>query len=94
MLPEAGSPDGIAPTEKLDPAGHPDSGLLERFVRGDLSGARGRAECRMIVRHLLAGCPLCTRITRRLWRLGDFPGESDRSGGLDESNESDPTARI
>lgn len=94
MLPEAGSPDGIAPTEKLDTTGHPDSGLLERFVRGDLSGARGRAECRMIVRHLLAGCPLCTRITRRLWRLGDFPGEPDRSGGLDESNESDPPARI
>jgi hypothetical protein len=89
MLPEAGSADGIAPTEKLDPAGHPDSGLLERFVRGDLSGARGRAECRMIVRHLLAGCPVCTRITRRLWRLGDFPGEVGDAGDSDGAVGSD-----
>ena len=76
------------PAEKLEPADdlpeaterlpdHPDSRLLERFVRGDLSGPRGRAECRMIVRHLLAGCPQCTRITRRLWALGDFPKPSD-----------------
>jgi hypothetical protein len=56
--------------------GHPDAGLLERFVRGELSGASGRAECRRIVRHLLAGCPQCTRITGRLWALGDFPGEA------------------
>jgi hypothetical protein len=48
---------------------HPDTGLLERFVRGELSGASGRAECRKIVRHLLAGCPRCARITGRLWGL-------------------------
>jgi hypothetical protein len=80
MLPEAVSTDGIAPAKKLDPLldvpeedVHPGPELLERFVRGDLTGARGRAQCRTIVRHLLAGCPHCTRITRRLWALGDFP---------------------
>lgn len=55
---------------------HPDAGLLERFMRGELSGDSGRTECRMIVRHLLAGCPQCARITGRLWALGDLPGKS------------------
>ena len=58
------------------PEDHPDAGLLERFVRGELSGASGRAACRRIVRHLLAGCPQCTRITGRLWALGDLPEDS------------------
>ena len=55
---------------------HPEVSLLELFMRGELSGASGRAECRMIVRHLLTGCPQCARITGRLWGLGDLPGES------------------
>jgi hypothetical protein len=57
------------------PEDHPAAGLLERFMRGELSGDSGRTECRMIVRHLLAGCPQCARITGRLWALGDLPGE-------------------
>ncbi len=69
---------------------HPDPSLLERFMRGELSGARGRPECRIIVRHLLAGCPSCARITRRFWALGDFPAEathpSDRSDPLPPSD--------
>ena len=51
------------------PPDHPDTALLERFVRGELSGSSGRAECRRIVRHLLAGCLQCSRITGRLWTL-------------------------
>lgn len=53
--------------------GHPDPDLLERFLRGELSGPSGRPACREIVRHLLTGCPRCTGITGRLWSLGDFP---------------------
>ena len=94
MLPETGTRDGIAPAEKLEPLtralktaerphDHPDSRLLERFVRGDLSGPRGRAKCRLIVRHLLAGCPQCTRITRSLWALGDFPAADPESDASD-----------
>lgn len=52
------------------PQEHPDTSLLERFVRGELSGTSDRPECRKIVRHLLAGCPQCARITGRLWALG------------------------
>jgi hypothetical protein len=59
------------------PEDHPGAGLLARFMRGELSGDSGRAECRMIVRHLLAGCPQCARITGRLWALGELPGESE-----------------
>ncbi|HBL32068.1 MAG TPA: hypothetical protein DD490_35035 [Acidobacteria bacterium] len=85
ILPEGRFGRRIAPAGKL-PGGpdppetapeardHPERPLLERFVRGELSepaDPRNRAACRFIVRHLLAGCPLCTRITGRLWRLGD-----------------------
>lgn len=52
-------------------------------MRGELSGATGRPECRKIVRHLLAGCPLCTRITRQLWALGDPPAEWAEADGSD-----------
>jgi tetratricopeptide (TPR) repeat protein len=51
------------------PENHPDSQLLERFMRGEA----GAEERRSIVRHLLAGCARCGAITRRLWRLGE-PG--------------------
>ncbi|HYU32989.1 MAG TPA: hypothetical protein VEW48_12570 [Thermoanaerobaculia bacterium] len=68
----------IAPERQSGPGSirdHPDPDLLERFVRGELSGAAGRAACRTIVRHLLAGCPQCARIVRRLWALGELPGD-------------------
>jgi len=62
---------------------HPDPNLLERFMRGELSGATGRPECRMIVRHLLADCPTCARITRRFWALGELPVGTDRTDPSD-----------
>jgi tetratricopeptide (TPR) repeat protein len=44
---------------------HPHPGLLERFMRGDVLGA----EKRQVVRHLLAGCPRCVAVTRRIWNF-------------------------
>ena len=52
-------------------AAHPTEGELARFVRGALA----RGETRAVVRHLLAGCERCRAVTRRLWGLGDPPGE-------------------
>ncbi|HEX9940386.1 MAG TPA: hypothetical protein VGG03_00095 [Thermoanaerobaculia bacterium] len=46
---------------------HPDSRLLERFMRNET----GPQECRRVVRHLLAGCERCVAVTRRLWSLGE-----------------------
>jgi hypothetical protein len=63
------SPD---PTAHLDghalrhPAVHPDTTLLESFLRGALSAA----ECRTVVRHLLTGCPRCVKVTGRCWPPG------------------------
>jgi hypothetical protein len=79
VLPEADSAARNRVCTANHAGGHPDPGLLERFVRGELSGSSGRAECRRIVRHLLAGCPGCSRIARRLWALGDLPGEPGES---------------
>ena len=42
---------------------------LESFLRGEL----GRAERRRVIRHLLAGCPVCRAIGRTIWGLGDRP---------------------
>jgi len=77
ILPEDPAAVRIAPAEKLAPVpapsaaaedapGHPDPRLLDLFLRGELSGPEGREPCRMIVRHLLAGCPHCSRLTGRL----------------------------
>lgn len=52
---------------KTMPEDHPDSQLLELFLRGEA----GRDERRGVVRHLLAGCAECLRVTRRLWSLGE-----------------------
>lgn len=68
-------------------ATHPAADLLERFMRGELSDASGRDECRKIVRHLLTGCPQCARITGRLWELGELPDAS-------EPDEPDPPSFI
>ena len=46
---------------------HPTPVDLERFMRGGL----GREETRWLVRHMLAGCPQCLAVTRRLWSLGE-----------------------
>jgi hypothetical protein len=42
---------------------------VDRLLRGEL----GRAESRRVVRHLLAGCPVCQATARPLWALGDRP---------------------
>lgn len=58
---------------------HPDMRLLERFMRNELQGR----ERRLIVRHLLTGCPDCVAVTRRLWSFGEHPmtcGPEARSG--------------
>ncbi len=50
------------------PDHHPDPALLERFMRN----ATSAEERRWIVRHLLAGCPRCAAVTRRVWNLGEL----------------------
>jgi hypothetical protein len=46
---------------------HPGREQLERWMRGELP----RPEVAEVVRHLLAGCPACFQVTRRLWDLGN-----------------------
>ena len=48
---------------------HPADRQLERFMRGELP----REEVPAVVRHLLAGCPQCVAVTRRVWARGDMP---------------------
>ena len=68
------TPRKIQPPEPVESMqDHPDPRLLELFLRGDLSGSA----CRTIVRHLLAGCPLCVQITGRFWSFGEFPADQD-----------------
>jgi tetratricopeptide (TPR) repeat protein len=51
---------------KADP--HPEPGVLERFVLGQLSPL----EMRETARHLLAGCPRCQEVTVALWEPADL----------------------
>lgn len=44
---------------------HLETTEVERFLRGEL----GHAECRRVVRHLLAGCPVCQATAQTLWAL-------------------------
>ncbi len=56
---------------------HPDSDLLERFMRH----ATDAAERQRVVRHLLAGCAQCVAVTRSIWALGELVGtEGDTAG--------------
>jgi hypothetical protein len=48
---------------------HPAKEDLVRFMAGDLPPAEARA----VVRHLLRGCPICSRKTSKVWSLGDEP---------------------
>jgi hypothetical protein len=56
-----------------DPARLERAGLgehqVERFLRGELCPAQRRR----LVRHLIAGCPVCQATARSLWALGDRP---------------------
>lgn len=58
---------------------HPDSGILERFMRGELAGS-DIPEARKIVRHLLSGCPQCLEVTRRYWAFGETPADAGEDG--------------
>jgi hypothetical protein len=65
---------------------HPDSRLLERFMRNELQGQ----ERRIVVRHLLTGCPRCVSVTRQIWSLADrrpgaLPALSGRERRLDRA---------
>ena len=50
---------------------HPDSQLLERFMRNEADAPERRA----VVLHLLGGCAQCVAVTRRLWGLGEIRPE-------------------
>jgi hypothetical protein len=65
---------------------HPDSRLLERFMRSELP----EQERRVVVRHLLTGCPRCVSVTRQIWSLGDLRG-SDRLERIPRPEAARPT---
>lgn len=46
---------------------HPAEEDLGRLMRGELASR----EASPIVRHLLAGCAQCLKVTRKLWSFGD-----------------------
>jgi hypothetical protein len=48
---------------------HPHPDLLLRFFRGETT----KTETRAVVRHLLAGCRECLKVTRPLWSLSRRP---------------------
>ena len=54
---------------------HPHPRQLERFMTSQLH----RSEVRRVIRHLLMGCPVCSRVTRQLWRFGAANQETLRS---------------
>ncbi|HEV7515735.1 MAG TPA: hypothetical protein VGR07_05490 [Thermoanaerobaculia bacterium] len=56
--------------EAGNPGGHPDRGLLEKFMHEDVAPP----ERRQVVRHLLTGCPLCVTVTRRIWEIDGLAG--------------------
>lgn len=58
--------------------GHPEAHLLERFMRNEVQGK----ERRRIVRHLLAGCAECVKVTRRLWSFAEGRGVPAELPGL------------
>ena len=58
-------PEVCLRTVDLEQHPHPDQ--LESFMNHNLPPS----EARKIIRHLLKGCPVCTRVTRELWKLGE-----------------------
>jgi tetratricopeptide (TPR) repeat protein len=66
---------------------HPNQSQLGRFVAGELASVDNRR----VVRHLLAGCPQCRRVTADLWRpirVGEFSGVFERARRWAASRES------
>jgi hypothetical protein len=51
---------------------HPSEDILRRFV----SGIASREESRMVVKHLVKGCPACARKIRDLMEPKAVPGSS------------------
>ena len=58
-------PEKRPAAQAVRPTSHPEAEQLERFLRGESGGA----ERRIVVRHLLTGCPRCRRVTRPIWSL-------------------------
>ncbi|HEY0782362.1 MAG TPA: hypothetical protein VGE98_07910 [Thermoanaerobaculia bacterium] len=64
---------------------HPTQQLLERFMRNEADPA----ERRQVVRHLIAGCGRCLKVTRTYWSLGEASQApvvalpADRAAGSD-----------
>lgn len=56
---------------------HPSSDRLVLFLRAEVPAAERRA----IVRHLLAGCPACTAVTRAAWLTAPPPAEEHSLAG-------------
>jgi tetratricopeptide (TPR) repeat protein len=50
---------------------HPDSQILERFMRNEAD----TQERRVVILHLLTGCAQCVAVTRRLWNLAEVPAD-------------------
>ena len=57
------------------PSGHPAADRLEEFLRGVRESGE---EVRLIVRHLLARCPVCLKVARGCWERGELPAELAR----------------
>jgi hypothetical protein len=66
---------------------HPSPDMLERFLRGTLEAD----DCRVLVRHLLTGCPVCRAVTGRLWRPG---GTAHRGRPRVETMEEEPLLAV
>lgn len=66
----------MASLESTRPPVHPTREELQRLMTGGLSPVDARA----VVRHLLKGCPTCTRETRKLWSFGELRHQVEASG--------------
>lgn len=50
-----------------------------------MTGGLSPVDTRVVVRHLLTGCPTCTRETRKLWSFGELRHQVEASGKQDDS---------
>lgn len=55
---------------------HPDRGTLQRFLLGELAPA----DSRVVVGHLVGGCPACKEATSKLWGAATVPAVAVRPG--------------
>jgi hypothetical protein len=66
----------MASLEPTPPPVHPTREELQRFMTEGLSPV----DTKSVVRHLLTGCPTCTRETRKIWSFGEFRLQVEASG--------------